>query len=150
MAERKHDYLKYWRVIRYFVKQKYGLSQADLDVILFLYSEDYFDQDKFNEFDELLSWDPKRFKQLVTKGWIESFRKKDATYRRALYKLSYKAVRLCVSIYDKLSGEEIPTSNCHNPMFAKNVKYTDKVYRNMIKDMNKEFRTARLDSRNDL
>lgn len=149
MAERKHDFLKYWRVIRYFVKQKYNLSQADLDIILFLYSEEYFDQDKFSEFDELLSWDKKRFTHLVRDGWIESFRKKNPTYRRSLYKLSYKAVRLCLSIYNKLSGEEIPTSDCHNPMFAKNVRYTDKVYRNMIKSMNKEFRTARLNSRKD-
>ena len=38
-----NDYLKYWRVIRYFIKAKYGLSQAELDVILFLKSEGYFE-----------------------------------------------------------------------------------------------------------
>ena len=38
-----NDYLKYWRVIRYFIKAKYGLSQAELDVILFLKSEGYYD-----------------------------------------------------------------------------------------------------------
>ena len=26
-----HDYLKYWRVIRYWVKAKYGLSTPDRD-----------------------------------------------------------------------------------------------------------------------
>ena len=42
------DYLKYWRVVRYFIKAKYGLSQADLDILLFLYSEKYFSKDKFD------------------------------------------------------------------------------------------------------
>ena len=60
----KIDYLKYWRVIRYFVKSKYNLSQADLDILLFLYSEKYFSKDKFNEFDELLSWNVNRFENL--------------------------------------------------------------------------------------
>ena len=36
----------------------------------------------------------------------------------------------------KLNGEEIPSSE-HNPIFHRNVKYTDKVYRNFIKEMNK-------------
>ena len=40
------------------------------------------------------------------------------------------------SIYKKLNGEEIPVSPSVNPMFLKNVSYTDKVYRNMIKEMN--------------
>ena len=43
---KKNDYLKYWRVIRYFVKAKYGLSTADLEVLLFLYSEKYFGKGK--------------------------------------------------------------------------------------------------------
>ena len=36
-----------------------------------------------------------------------------------------------------LSGEEIPTSRQGNPLFLKNVSYNDKVYRNMIIEMNK-------------
>lgn len=68
--EPPYDYLKYWRVIRYFVQRKYDLSVADLEVLLFLYSERYFSKDKFDEFDELLSWDVKRFDSLLTRGWI--------------------------------------------------------------------------------
>ena len=40
------------------------------------------------------------------------------------------------SVYKKLSGEEIPTSLNNNPIFAKNVKYSDKAYRKMILEMN--------------
>ena len=70
------DYLKYWRVVRYYIKSKHGLTQADLDVLLFLYSEKYFDKDKFQEFNELLSWDVKRFDKLLKDKWIEVFRKR--------------------------------------------------------------------------
>ena len=69
------DYLKYWRVIRYFIKAKYGLSQADLDILLFLRSENYFDKNDFDEFNELVSWDKNRFENLRDEACIESFRK---------------------------------------------------------------------------
>lgn len=130
-----YDYLKYYRVIRYYMKIKYNLSSTDLDMLLFLYSERYFSRQKFKEFDELLRWDVKRFQRLVSEGWIDVFR---AHYQNvhAIYQLSIKGKRMIISIYKKLNGEEIPVSQSNNKMFAKNVKYTDKVYRNMIKEMN--------------
>jgi len=47
------------------------------------------------------------------------------------------------SLYKKLNGEEIPTSPSKNPMFKRNVKYSDKVYRNFIKEMNASIRQQR-------
>ena len=136
------DYLKYWRVIRYFIKIKYGLSQGELEMLLFLKTEDYFSKDKFNEFDELLSWDVQRFDKMKRDGWIEVFRKR-LREMKALYQLSYKAKRMLTSLYKKLEGEEIPTSPSSNKMFAKNVKYNDKVYRNFIKEMNTTLKEKR-------
>lgn len=138
----KSDYLKYWRVIRQFIKSKYGLTQADLDMLLFLYTEDYFSKDKFQEFNELLSWDVTRFDRLRRDKWIEVFRK-NMGKRKALYTLSYKTKRMIDSLYKKLNGEEIPTSPSKNPMFKRNVKYSDKVYRNFIKEMNASIRKQR-------
>jgi len=138
----KSDYLKYWRVIRQFIKSKYGLTQADLDMLLFLYTEDYFSKDKFKEFNELLSWDVTRFDRLRRDKWIEVFRK-NMGKRKALYTLSYKTKRMIDSLYKKLNGEEIPTSPSKNPMFKRNVKYSDKVYRNFIKEMNASIRQQR-------
>tara|TARA_R110000803_G_scaffold80198_3_gene145951 strand:- start:3633 stop:4106 length:474 start_codon:yes stop_codon:yes gene_type:complete len=137
-----NDYLKYWRVIRYFIKAKYGLTTADLEMLLFLYSEDLFSKDKFDEFNQLLSWNIHRFEDLRKNEWIETFRKKVGN-KRTIYQLSYKAQRVINSIYKKLSGEEIPTSQQINPIFAKNVKYTDKVYRNFIIEMNKTTKQLR-------
>ena len=137
-----NDYLKYWRVIRYFILKKYKLTTGELDVLLFLYSEKYFSKDKFNEFDELISWDVNRFDKLLRDGWVVVFRKRQGK-KKALYEVSYKGRRMLGSMYKKLSGEEIPESPSVNPMFLKNVSYTDKVYRNMIVEMNKFIRQQR-------
>ena len=137
-----NDYLKYWRVIRYFILKKYKLTTGELDVLLFLYSEKYFSKDKFNEFDELISWDVNRFDKLLRDGWVVVFRKRQGK-KKALYEVSYKGRRMLVSMYKKLNGEEIPESPSVNPMFLKNVSYTDKVYRNMIVEMNKFIRQQR-------
>ena len=130
------DYMKYWRVIRQFIKVKYGLSQCDLEMILFLRSEGYFSKDKFVEFNALLSWEKRRFERLRQEEWIVVFRK-HAGRRKALYELSYKALRVVDLVYKKLNGEEITELPGKNPMFLKKVSYTDKVYRNFIIEMNK-------------
>ena len=137
-----NDYLKYWRVIRYFIKAKYGLNQADLDMLLFLNSEDIFSRDKFKEFDNILAWDVSRFERLRKDAWIEVFRNRMGN-KKALYQVSYKTQRVIDSIYKKLNGEEIPSTEQGNPMFARNVSYSDKIYRNMIIEMNKFIKQQR-------
>lgn len=136
------DYLKYWRVVRYFIKAKYKLNQEDLEMLLFLYSEKYFDKGKFQEYNNLLGWNKNRFEKLRQEGWIEVFRKGHRG-RRGVYCLSYKTKRVIKSVYNKLEGEEIPVSPDINPMFLKNVSYSDKVYRNMIIEMNKFIKQQR-------
>lgn len=129
------DYLKYWRVIRYFIRAKYKISTADIEMLLFLKSEKYFGKDKFQDFNNLLSWDEGRFKRLLRDSWIEVFRKRVGRHK-TIYSLSFKSKKMLNSIYKKLNGEEIPTSLSKNPLFKKNVSYSDKVYRHMIKEMN--------------
>lgn len=136
------DYLKYWRVVRYFVKAKYKLNQEELEMLLFLYSEKYFDKGKFQEYNNLLGWNKNRFEKLRQEGWIEVFRKGHRG-RRSVYCLSYKTKRVIKSVYNKLEGEEIPVSPDINPIFLKNVSYSDKVYRNMIIEMNKFIKQQR-------
>lgn len=131
----KSDYLKYWRVIRYFIKDKYGLSQNDLDMLLFLYSEGYFKSKDFEWFNRILSWDKKRFSRLLKDGWIIYFREPRGKYA-AVYELSYKCKRMIDSIYKKLNGEEIPETTGGSHMYHKNVSYNDKRYKNFILEMN--------------
>jgi DNA-binding MarR family transcriptional regulator len=138
----ENDYLKYWRVVKYYVKAKYGLTQAELEMLLFLKSEGYFDKDKFKEFDALISWNVNRFDKLRRDGWIEVFRRRDGK-RKALYQLSMKSKRVIDLVYKKLNGEELPMSDSHNPMFRGNATYSGKVYRNFIKKMNSFIRQQR-------
>jgi len=142
MKSNLDNYLKYWRVIRKFVQVQYKLTQCDLDMLFFLYSEKYFGRDKFDEFDKLLGWDVMRFQRLVKEEWLVKFRNQVGK-RKALYKLTHKAESMIQSVYRKLSGEEIPVSSVGNRIFMKNVPYTDKVYRDMILDMNKTIKQRR-------
>lgn len=142
MESYQYDYLKYWRVVRQFIKAKYGLTQSDLDILLFLYSEKYFGREDFAEYNTLLGWDPNRFNKLLEDGWIVVFRKRNSR-ARAIYEISYKTKTMIRSLYKKLNGEEIPVSPSSNPMFLKRVPYTDKVYRHYIKNMNADLRKIR-------
>ena len=134
-----HNYLKYWKVVKQFVKVKYKVSTSDLEMLLFLRSEKYFGKSDFDEFNELFHWDKNRFERLKKEGWIDVFRKKNGK-QRVLYQLSYKAQRMISSLYKKLEGEEIPESRTSNPMFLSDVSYTDKVHRNFIKKLNESIR----------
>lgn len=142
MKKPKYDYLKYWRLVRYYVKAKHNLSFSELDMILFLYSEGYFSKYTFEGFDGVLSWDKYRFKKMLEAGWIIPFRK--AEHRsKALFELSQKSILLCQYVYEKLNGSELPTSSAHNPLFKKNVKFSDKTHRNMMLKMNAEIKQRR-------
>lgn len=131
------DYLKYFRIVRYWVKRTHDLSLPDLEMLFFLYSERLFKRSDFNDYEEIFSWDVKRFERLRGDGWISMWRKASGS-QPALYEVSYKGKRLIVSIYKKLAGEEtISEVAQRNPIFKKNSPYTDKVYRRAIKRMNK-------------
>jgi hypothetical protein len=143
MKPKFYDCLKYWKVIRQWVKARYELDQADLDMLLFLYTENYFNRAMFQEFNNIISWDTDRFNRLLRENWIEGHRE-SAHNTRAVYRLTYKSKRMIYSIYQKLSGEDIPTNATNNPMFARNVKYTDKIYRNFIKQMTKDRKEDRI------
>jgi DNA-binding MarR family transcriptional regulator len=122
------NYLKYWRVVRYYIKKKYNLTTAELEVLLFLKTEGRFSRDDFDTFNEVVSWDKKRFERLRQQGWIEVFRKKHGKHK-ALYQLTYKSKRVIASVYSKLNGGTIPTS-----VFSSK-SYMDKVYRNLIEQL---------------
>jgi hypothetical protein len=141
-TKKASDYLKYWRVVREFVKAKHKMSQADLDMLLFLYTEEYFTKEKFDEFNSILSWDTKRFQRLKRLGYIEIFRPHIGKHA-ALYDMSFKGKRLVSDIYKKLEGEDIPESERRNPLFRNNTKYKNKVYREYIIKMNQERKQLR-------
>jgi ribosomal protein S20 len=137
-----NNQLKYWRVIRYWVKAKYGLGTPELEMMLFLYSEEIFNKSKFLEFDKIMSWDEKRFNNLLRDGWIHVWRKR-AGKNATLYELSHKGKSMIRTVYRKLNGDEIGESPNINPLFKLDASYMDKQYRNMIIEMNKFIRQQR-------
>lgn len=136
--ERTHNFLKYWRVVRYWALRKYGISQEELEILLYLYDENIFTRDVFTEFSGLLTWDKQHLSKMIDKGWVVVWRLPDGrNSRKKLYALSAKAKQICSLVYRKLLQEEhIPENGRYNPIFTGDA-YMDKVYRRAIKLMNK-------------
>lgn len=53
MTSKKSNYLKYWKLIKRYVKLRYNLTEPKLDMLLFLYSESYFTLKKIKEFNKI-------------------------------------------------------------------------------------------------
>lgn len=139
------DYLKYWRLVRFYIKERYGLCQEDLDMMLFLYTEGYFRAKRFRDYEKIFPWDKERFFKLRKEGWIEIFRngtgkKGDAT----LYHLTNKGARVVTKLYKYLNGEEeIPEDPKKNPMFKEDAGFVNKTCRYYITNLNKAKRQQR-------
>ena len=134
----KSDYLKYWKVVKQWARAKYNLGTADIEMMLFLYSEGLFTKFQFEEFNEIMSWDKNRFHKMLKDKWIIKWRERQGR-ESTLYELGFSGKRACASIYKKLNKEEtIAEDRKNNPMFKRSTEYSNKVYRKMIKKMNDE------------
>ena len=136
------NYLKYWRVVRYFINAKYGITQPDLEMLIFLYDEPYFTRAKFKEFDKVFSWDKDRFNRLVKNGWIEKVSVQSKS-RLGVYNLTYQAKRIIEYVYAILHGKKFPTDRHNNPVFKRDVSFSDKMYRNVMMEINEVQRQHR-------
>lgn len=133
---RDYNFLKYWRIVRYWAKRKYNITDTDLEILLYLYDLDLFTRNQYKNFEGLLAWDKTRFNDLQTKGYIVQWREGKHKRQAKLYTLSVKAKRICSTVYKKLLQEElIPENKVNNPIF-KGDNYMDKVYRAAIRRMN--------------
>jgi hypothetical protein len=133
----ERNFLKYYRVIKRFTKVKYGLGEMKLDMLLFLYDEGPFNKTNFSQYANLMSFDREMFEDLLRDGWIRVYREKGKGRRNILYVLTHRSNTMVESMYNYMNGAEIPTNVNDAPIFKRNVKYSDKVYRNMILKMNK-------------
>ena len=84
------------------IKATYNIGVPDLEMLLFLYSEQIFNKTNFDEYNELFSWDAKRFKRLKKEGWIHVNGGREQGKETTLYELTYKAKRMINSMYKKL------------------------------------------------
>ena len=131
------DYLKYWRAIKTLIRHKYNLSSSDIDILLFVYSEQYFRHRQFWEFESGLTWEKDRFKRMIADGWISLWRP-NKNGEAALYEASYKTRRMITDIYEKIELKTHVSENpVANPMFRKEASYTEKASRPIIRKMNR-------------
>ena len=132
----KSDYMKHWKVVRNFAKARYDFSVPDLDMMFFLYGEEYFTKDKYREFEKLLRWESNRFDKLLKNGWIENYKKKKHLLR-SIYGISYKGERAISSLYKLLNGGSFPEDTRYNPLMKKkNVPYVYYINARFIKKIN--------------
>ena len=130
--------LKYYRLVRKWARRTYGMQEADIELLIYLDSLNYFTRKQFMDGEYIYSWDKHRWERLRSDGWIDVWRernRRDAKY--AVYKVSFKCKQMIARIYKILAGEEdLPTSERNT--FYKNKSYTDKVFNKAIDDMIKD------------
>ena len=138
-AEPASDYMKYYRVAKYWMRERYGISNSDLEALLFLYSEVFFSKTKFKQYENIFSWERSRFDRLIRDKWVSNWRKA-APGQHAIYEVSLKGKRALVSFYKKLEGSEpYPTTKNRNPLLNPATKtFTDKIYYMQMLKINKE------------
>lgn len=134
--QREFTFLKYYRIVKYYIKNKYKILDAELDMILFLYDENIFTKDVFNDFSRSMSWDKSRFSVMVKKGFIKKWRDRKETQRSNLWELTMASKRICNHMYKKLTQEEIVSEDPYRNEIFKGRSYMDKIYKDLIKKMN--------------
>lgn len=129
---------KYYRLVRKWACKTYGLTDADLELLISLDCIGRFTRKEFQDGEYIMSWDKARWDRLRRQGWIEPWRHRNrVTIKYTIYKTSFKCSQLISRIYRILLGEEdIPTGERN--VFYKNKTYTDKVFNKAVDDMIKD------------
>ena len=126
---------KYYRLVRKWACKTYNLTDADLELLIYLDCKERFTRQEFIDGVYTMSWDKKRWERLRSQGWIDVWRHRNRTsIKYSIFKTSFKCSQLISRIYRILLGkEDLPTSERN--IFFKNKSYSDKVYNKAIDDM---------------
>ena len=130
--------LKYYRLTRKWVCKTYGLTDADLELLIYLDCKGRFTRNEFINGTYTYTWDKHRWERLKREGWIEVWRHRNrTTIKYSVFKTSFKCSQIISRIYRILLGEEDPPFTERN-IFNKNKSYTDKVMIKALDDMIKD------------
>lgn len=136
--QKEYNFLKNWRIVKYYIKRRYGISSGTLEFLLFLYNEDVFTKEQFKKYASMLSWNNRLFSQMQEAGLIKLWRKGETAKSKSLYELSHQAKAICNQTYKKLLQEEPISEDPYKNEIFKGSSYTDKVYKKLIKMMNEK------------
>jgi len=118
IVEVNYNYLQYLGVVRIYLQSKYKLSFEDIELLLYLYTKNYFTKKDYRRFP--CSWGFKRFNRLVQDEFIVKLSLVPERTRGCVFMLSIKAKTMVKDFHETLSGEKpIPTNPRHNPIFRK-------------------------------
>lgn len=98
------DYLKFYKIVYWYTRKVYTLSNGELDMILYLYSEKYFTEEYFNSYSKLFGYDMK-LRNMVNRGFIMIYAKRYTG--RHVYQLTPTATKIVHFIYRTLNGKPI-------------------------------------------
>ena len=135
---REINLFKYYRLVRKWACKTYNLTDADLELLIYLDCKGRFTRKEFIDGIYTMSWDKQRWERLRSEGWIEVWRHRNRTsIKYSIFKTSFKCSQLITRIYRILLAEEdLPLSD--RSVFFKNKTYTDKVFNKAIDDMIKD------------
>ena len=135
---REMNILKYYRLTRKWACKTYGLTDSDLELLIYLDCKKRFTRHEFKDGTYTMHWDKNRWEKLRREGWIDVFREGDRKASKgSIFKTSFKAQQLITRIYKILLGDDDMPISFRN-VFFKNKSYTDKVYNKAIDDMIKD------------
>jgi len=135
---RDMNLFKYYRLVRKWACKTYNITDADLELLIYLDCKGRFNRQDFINGVYTMSWDKARWDRLRQGDWIEVWRHRNrTTIKYSIFKTSFKCSQVISRIYRILLGEEdLPTSD--RSIFFNNKSYTDKVYNKAIDDMIKD------------
>ncbi len=131
--------LKHYRIIRKWACKNNNLTDAELELLIYLDCMDMFSKHDFEIGTYSYSWNNRRWNKLLQEGWIVVWRHNNRkTQKYNIYKVSFKCKQLIQRVYRIMLGEEdIPTSERRNKIM-KGKTYMDKVLQTSIYNVNKD------------
>ncbi len=131
--------LKHYRIIRKWASKNNDLTDADLELLIYLDCVDLFTIKDFKMGSYSYSWENRRWNRLIQGDWVVVWRNRNRTTQKYnIYKVSFKGKQLIQRIYRIMLGEDdIPTSERRNSIMKGNT-YMDKVLQTSIHNVNKD------------
>ena len=131
--------LKHYRIIRKWACKNDGLTDAELELLIYLDCIDLFTKKDFEIGVYSFSWNNRRWSKLLQNDWIQVWRYRNRTTQKYnIYKVSFKGKQLISRMYRIILGhDDIPTSERRNKLIAGDT-YTDKVLTHAIYNVNKD------------
>ena len=131
--------MKHYRIIRKWACKNNDLTDAELELLIYLDCIDLFTKKDFEAGVYTFSWNNRRWGKLLQNNWIKVWRHRNRTTQKYnIYTISFKGKQLISRMYRIMLGlDDIPTSERRNKLIAGN-SYTDKVMTKAIYNINKD------------